>query len=263
MPAHHGIKSAPPESASARRPEPSTSMVPRAARVRAVRRTPAERVAEILATALEVFSERGYDNTPVSEIADRLGVVEGTIYKYFDSKRQLLGKVLVHWNRAMVDDYARHLPGIQGTRQRLRYVIWRHLQIIRERPLLCRLMFSEVRAEYDHYQSGFYQDNRNYTKFLISVLQEGVASGEFRSDMPLELVRDMVFGCIERHSWNYMWGRGGLDVETVADQIVAVVCDGILAPRLTAAAAHESDRLAGLVDRLEKLLPQRPGREKP
>jgi AcrR family transcriptional regulator len=238
-------------------------MAQNAVRVRAVRRTPAERSAEILTTALEVFSARGYDNTPVSEIADRLGVVEGTIYKYFESKRHLLGKVLVHWNRGMVEDYAKHLPGITGTRQRLRYVIWRHLQIIRERPILCRLMFSEVRAEYDHYQSGFYEDNRNYTKFLISVLEEGVASGEFRNDLPLGLVRDMVFGCIERHSWNYMWGRGGLDIDTIADQIIAIVCDGILAPNRTAAVRRESDRLAGLVDRLEQLLPPRPGREEP
>lgn len=238
-------------------------MAPAGARVRAVRRTPAERIAEILATALEVFSERGYDNTPVSEIADRLGVVEGTIYKYFESKRQLLGKVLVHWNRGMIEDYAKHLPGIQGTRQRLRYVIWRHLQIIQERPVLCRLMFSEVRAEYDHAQSAFYEENRIYTRFLISVLEEGVASGEFRNDLPLELVRDMVFGCIERHSWNYMWGRGELDVETIADQIVTIICDGILAPNRTAAVRGESDRLAGLVDRLENLLPPRPSRGKP
>jgi len=238
-------------------------MTQNAARVRAGRRAPAERIAEILATAFEVFSERGYDNTPVSEIADRVGVVEGTIYKYFESKRELLIKVLEHWNRGMVEDCAKHLPGIKGTRQRLRYVIWRHLQIIRERPLLCRLMFSEVRAEYDHSQSAFYEQNRFYTKFLISVLEEGIALGEFRNDLPLGLVRDMVFGCIERHSWNYMWGRGGLDIETIADQIIAIVCDGILAPNRTAAVRRESDRLAGLVDRLEKLLPPGTRREQP
>jgi AcrR family transcriptional regulator len=236
-------------------------MAQTAVRVRAVRHAPAERIAEIMATAFEMFSERGYDNTPVSEIADRLGVVEGTIYKYFKSKRELLDRVLEHWNRSTIEDYAKHLPGIKGTRQRLRYVTWRHLQIIRERPLLCRLMFSQVRSEYDHYHSAFYE--RIYTKFLMSVLEEGVASGEFRNDLPLGLVRDMVLGCIERHSWNYMRGRGELDIETIADQIIAIACNGIWAPNRTAAVRRESDRLAGLVDRLERLLPPRTGREKP
>jgi nitrogen-specific signal transduction histidine kinase len=60
-----------------------------------------------------------------------------------------------------------------------------------------------------------------------------------------------------------MWGRGGLDIDTIADQIIAIVCDGILAPNRTAAVRRESDRLAGLVDRLEQLLPPRPGREEP
>ncbi|MFN8626175.1 MAG: TetR/AcrR family transcriptional regulator [Candidatus Binatia bacterium] len=238
-------------------------MAQTAVRARAARRTPAERSAEILAIALEVFSERGYENTPVSVIADRLGVVEGTIYKYFESKRQLLGKVLVHWNRGMIEEYVKHLPGIKGTRQRLRYVIWRHVQTIRERPVLCRIMFSEVRAEFDHAQAAFYEENRVYTRFLITVLEEGVASGEFRKDLPLELVRDMVFGCIERHSWNYMWGRGGLDVDTIVDQIVAIICDGILAPNRTVAVRDDSDRLAGLVQRLENLLPPHTDRSEP
>src|SRR3546814_1357501 len=41
-----------------------------------------ERVADILRAARDVFCEKGYEQTAVSEIAARIGVVEGTIYKY-------------------------------------------------------------------------------------------------------------------------------------------------------------------------------------
>lgn len=36
------------------------------------------------------FAEKGYDRTPVKEIAERAGIAPGTIYIYFDGKRDIL-----------------------------------------------------------------------------------------------------------------------------------------------------------------------------
>src|SRR3546814_4515144 len=69
--------------------------------------------------------------------------------------------------------------------------------------------------------------NRQYTQFLVVVIEEGRASGEFRADLPTELLRDMVYGATEHHSWNYVCGRGALDIDTLADQITSILCDGI------------------------------------
>ncbi len=40
----------------------------------------------ILDAAVEVIAERGYFSSPVSAIAKRAGVADGTIYLYFKSK---------------------------------------------------------------------------------------------------------------------------------------------------------------------------------
>lgn len=44
------------------------------------------RRAELLKTAREVFAEKGFDATTVSEIVSRAGVAQGTFYLYFPSK---------------------------------------------------------------------------------------------------------------------------------------------------------------------------------
>lgn len=80
------------------------------------RRTPTRlprerREHDILAAARAVFCERGYAEAGVAEIAARAQVVEGTLYKYFDSKRVLLERVLEGWYEGLLADYARHLPG--------------------------------------------------------------------------------------------------------------------------------------------------------
>ncbi len=49
-----------------------------------------EKYQRILDAAVEVIAERGYFSSPVSAIAKRAGVADGTIYLYFKSKDDVL-----------------------------------------------------------------------------------------------------------------------------------------------------------------------------
>lgn len=60
------------------------------------RRMPrAEREAQILVVAEQVFAERGYQATTMEEVADRVGVTKPLIYEYFGSKEGLLAACIV------------------------------------------------------------------------------------------------------------------------------------------------------------------------
>jgi len=223
---------------------------PRRAAVRLPRE---QRVHDILDAALAVFRAHGYQDAAVSEIAARAEVVEGTIYKYFDSKRQLLVKVLEGWYEGLLADYARELPGVRGPKSRLRYVIWRHLRAVRDEPQLSRLMFLEVRAHEDYPRSTLYALNRRYTALLTGVLAEGAATGELRDDVPARLVRDLVYGGIEHLTWRYVSGLGRLDIERESDDLLRILWDGIAAPAAVVPAGAGATALARQVLRLERI----------
>ncbi len=228
------------------------SRKPPKVRVHAPRLAREQRVDEILVAARDVFCDKGYEATAVAEIAARLGVVEGTIYKYFSTKRDLLLKVLEHWYEQLFGDYARDLAGVGGHRARLRLLVWRHLRTVRDWPLLCRLMFREIRSEDDYQGTALHAMNRRYTQFLMDVIAEGQAAQEFRTDLPLSLLRDLVYGGIEHCTWNYVNGRGGLDIDALADQITAVVCDGI-EHRGRATLRDDAEHLRRIATRLDAL----------
>jgi AcrR family transcriptional regulator len=49
-----------------------------------------EKHTQILEAAIEIFSEKGYSATSTSEIAQRAGVAEGTIFRHYKTKKDLL-----------------------------------------------------------------------------------------------------------------------------------------------------------------------------
>lgn len=56
----------------------------------------------VLQAAMELASHGGYDVVQMRTVAQRAGVAMGTIYRYFESKDQLLAAALVDWSDGMV-----------------------------------------------------------------------------------------------------------------------------------------------------------------
>ena len=47
-------------------------------------------LASVLAVAVELFNERGYDGTSMRDLADRLGIAKSAIYHHVTGKEELL-----------------------------------------------------------------------------------------------------------------------------------------------------------------------------
>jgi len=50
---------------------------------------------QILDAALKIFSEKGFASTTTSEIAKEAGIAEGTIFRYFNTKKDILRKIMI------------------------------------------------------------------------------------------------------------------------------------------------------------------------
>lgn len=203
-----------------------------------------------MVAARAVFKEKGYADASTSEIAERAGVVEGTIYRYFENKRDLLIKVLEQWYSEMISDYDTQLLRIHGTRNRLRFMAWRHLTVIHEEPALCRLVLLELRSEADYRATGVFRLNREYTSRTIEIVRAAMESGEFRGGLSLSLIRDMIYGCIEHHAWAYLRGEGDFSADSVADSLADMIYRALTSHHRESAG---TDRLVQAVDRLDRI----------
>jgi len=204
--------------------------------------------------ACRMFCARGYADSSTAEIAARAGVVEGTLYRYFRSKRHLLLKVVEAFYEEIFADYERELQGVRGTWNRLRFLIWKHLSVLHGEPAMCRLIVHELRPSPEYRRSSVYRLNQRYTERTLAVVREGIASGELEARVPLRIVRDMIFGGTEHHTWAYLRGEGQFSPEASADALTELIYQGLArAPRSRGAVDASVRRLERSVARLEAL----------
>src|ERR1700748_2218040 len=66
-----------------------------------------QRVAELLQAAAEVFAEKGYEATTMTEIASRAGAAIGSLYQFFPSKDALAEAVFNRFAERAAAAFAR------------------------------------------------------------------------------------------------------------------------------------------------------------
>lgn len=178
------------------------------------------RVKEILSVARQVFSELGYEKATVLEISRRMDVSEATVFSYFVSKRDLCMHVIKVWYDEISGALEREVPLIIGTRAQLHFIVRKHLAtLMHDGTGMCKLLLTEGRTVDEEFAEMQTDLRRRYTAPLKKILVAAQRSGEIRQDMPLPLLRDLIYGATEHVLWDYVTTNNKPDIDTTAAQL--------------------------------------------
>ncbi|MBW0101868.1 TetR/AcrR family transcriptional regulator [Pseudonocardia sp. KRD291] len=188
---------------------------------------PDERIAELVTASRELLAEVGYERFLPAEVARRCGVSEATVYRYFPTKRELLVRVAETWFDEILVALEPGVTQQKGTYEQLRYVVRYAVEVVRREPTLTRYILNELRPDPEFRSSTIQQLNRRFTGVVSQVLRDAVACGDFRDDVSVELLRDMIFGAIEHQAWAYLRGEGDFSTESAINGITLVIYRGM------------------------------------
>ncbi|RAR65152.1 TetR family transcriptional regulator [Paraburkholderia unamae] len=225
----------------------------------ASRRQPAgrksqQRVREILQAGRDVFSEKGYARATTAEIAQRLGVSEATVFSYFRGKRELCARVIGDWYDESIAAIEGGLPRDGTVRQQFAFIVRMHLQLMLESGTgICELVLSEGRTRHHDLSEALTEMQRRYTAPLMRVLARGQENGQIRTDLPLRLLRSLVFGPMEHVLWDATLANRRTDIDATADRLVDALWSALQPPNLELAAlAQFSQDVGEALHRLER-----------
>lgn len=135
---------------------------------------------EILAAATRVFAERGLRGTEVQEIADRIGVGKGTVYRYFPSKDELFLATVTRVMERLDERIVVLLDAELEVTERVRRMVDAFLEFFEENPDFVEVLILE-RAEFrDRGRLTFFDYKRSMQERMGRFHAEIDASGRFR-----------------------------------------------------------------------------------
>lgn len=198
------------------------------------RRRPDARPEEILDAAHAAFSEHGYAQTRLEEVARRAGVSKGTLYLYFDSKETLFREMVRARLVPIVQAGEEMVRNHTGSARELLVALVRRLwQSVRSEDMarMARL----VQSELGHFPelARFYFDEviLRSRQLLVQALQRGIAAGEFREINVRFLARTIPLTLVQFAQHRCFFSAYDPDTPTdeeVVEGILDLILNGIL-----------------------------------
>ena len=174
-----------------------------------------------IADALRVLLEtKDFGAITTAEIAKTAGVTEALIYKYFKGKRDLLYQLLSEYLEHYDVQVERDLKGIKGALNKLRKLVWSHINVYATDRVFAKILLLDVRSFSDYYTSETYKLVRKYTEILLEIIQEGIKNQEIRDDIPPVFLRQAILGSIE----NVCLTRVVFDQKISTDDLTEKLC---------------------------------------
>jgi TetR/AcrR family transcriptional regulator len=146
---------------------------------------------EILDAALRLFSEKGYHNVSMHEIAGEAEFGIGTLYKFFRNKEELYKALIMEmaekWHHALIQVLEQERNPLRAIK---RYITV-HQELFYANLPLVRLYFAETRGASFNIKAGLDQDIlRLYDEGiekLASVFEKGIKDHVFRGLDPYQM----------------------------------------------------------------------------
>jgi len=181
----------------------------------------------LLAVAVRLFAEQGFEGTSVQEIVAAAGVTKGAMYHYFASKDDLLYEIYHRLLGLQTERLNALADGPGDAADRVRAVaedvVETTLTSIDEAIVFFRSMHmlpadkrSRVRAE-----------RRRYHERFRALVEEGQRTGTFRDDVAADIVTHFFYGAVNQlGTWYHR--DGGLNRRQVAEHYADMLLGGLV-----------------------------------
>jgi len=181
----------------------------------------------ILVKAAELFRDRGYDLTSLREIARHVEMNTTSLYYYFETKEDILQVVLLRGVATLHEEVATAIDGLPANatvRQKIETAIKAHLTCLIASGDFPATFSLNLQLPYSMRDLRSFA-REHYFEFWLGLLNEGIANGEFRSDLDPTLIRRHVLLSLTRSvEWDEI---DQLSIEQLSDFFSRLLFEGL------------------------------------
>jgi len=195
----------------------------------------AHRQQALVDAATSVFAERGYDCATTREIAERAGVSEGLIHRYFGSKRGLLLAILEQKSRMVEETLRAGVPDRDDLHDEIRDIVLWSLDFMWRARDFMRVASAQgiIDADIGRFIGGRLDGER--VRIIRDKLRRHKAAGRIRDDVDPAVVAQLI-SALTYESGFFMqtvFAMPRAEVKRIVREVVHIIVRGIEAQPTT------------------------------
>lgn len=185
---------------------------------------------ELIHAAATVFRERGYEGATLNDIAEAFGSDRASLYYYVAGKEELLQEAVKGVLDENVAAAERILELDADAPTKLRRLVERLIASYEEAYPYMFVYIQEDMKKVSHEASPWAQQmvrqTRRFESIAIKIIEEAVAQGSFRDDVPVRMAANALFGMV---NWTHRWFKPSRrrSAQQVADAFCKVFFEGM------------------------------------
>jgi len=178
----------------------------------------------LLAVAVRLFNERGYDGTSMEDLSRKLGITKSAIYHHVPSKEELLRLAT---GRALDGLFAEvdRLDTVDGRAIDRLEQLMRGSVVLLARQLPFVTLLLRVRGNTKAEREALAR-RREFDHLVADLVAKAAAEGDLRSDIDPAVAARLLFGMVNSLIEWYRPG-GAAAADDLAATVVAVAFDGL------------------------------------
>jgi AcrR family transcriptional regulator len=190
---------------------------------------------KIVETAIKIFAEKGYANTSTSEIAKAAGVAEGTIFRHYGTKDNLLLSVILPFIKDSIPTIAEEAfteimsDNVLCFEDFLRAFLKNRIDFINKNKEIFKILVKEILYNEELRRELQPYFTKNMTHRIIKVINTYKESGEL-IDIPTSTLQRMLFTFVGGYfvsRFVFLPDNFVMDEEAEIENVIRLVMDGI------------------------------------
>lgn len=184
---------------------------------------------KIIETALQVFAEKGFQEATITEISQKSGVSESTIYDYFRTKEELLFSIPEKISNDRRNEERKIMSYIPEAEGRIRYFIENFIRDYQVNPDYSSLVLLQLMPNKKFRQTSSHTAIRTIANDLLNCIRDGINDGSFKKDLDPYLIRSIIMGTIEHMfiQWHMEDRPKDHNISEKAAQFTEIIFNGI------------------------------------
>lgn len=188
-----------------------------------------ERWAQILDVAAQEFFEKGYDATSLQAIANRTGILKGSIYYYIKTKEDLLGSLLQEAHQKGLRNIRPIVEGPGNPIQRLAAMIRCHVDFVCTDRARTAVFLHERQRLSEEKRKECLGDEHAYPQLFQRVIVEGQKAALIQEHLNPQLTALCLIGSLNS-LYEWFQPTGKFSVAAIGEHYVAVSLSGMTTP---------------------------------